>query len=306
MAKYHYIFYYYIKDLDPDCQRHIMGEMRELKNSYDDEKVLNTKKYMDNWKLTQEEMNYFLENIYWKYERINRYLLKHQRRPFFDTNDLKDCIRLRNEYLEFISEDECIRKYGVTKFDEYVPEEFSNDLTTVIELYTDNLYIIEALQTTQIPKVNFISGLSHYNCYQFINWMLQYEGMEPLFEDVNDEEKCEIKRKELLQLLPYEKCLKYWKINSEDEIDKYKRGKMIFQIEKFIDVYGSDMFNTSWRYHIGFRLYDIINPDIDIEKRKEYINYVNNTNDTPLFVNPNNLDECIKFVKDNLILKEIK
>ena len=306
MPKYHCIYYYYIKNLHPDYQRHIMGEMKDLVNSYDDKAVLDTDNFAKKWDLNLKQMNYFLECIYWKYENINRYLLKHQIKPFFNTKNLKECIKIRDEYLEFISEEECMKKYGVCEMETYIPPKYPNDLTTVIELYTDNKYIIAALQCSKPKKVNVVAGLANYNGYKFINWMLMYEGLEPLFLDVEDEEECEKRRKELLQLLPFDECLKYWNIEKKEEIIKYKRPKMSFLIEKYIDCWGTNAFNTPYRYEVGWRLYSIINPQTKKEDVIRYIKEINNITNTPLFLNPMDIGECIKFIKDNLILVEIE
>lgn len=298
------IYYYFIKDLDPDYQRHIMGEMTDLKNHYDDEKVLNTENYKLKWELNDEQMNFFLENIYWKYENINRYLIKHQRHPFFNTNDLKECIKVRDEYNKLISKEECMNKYNVPRFEDYVPRIYENDLLNVIELYTENKNIIKALQTRMENKNNFLSGFCSNNVYQYINWMLAYEGKMPLFNDINNKEECEKRRKKLIEFIPKNECLKYFDIEKEEDIIKYQCNKKILKIEKYITCYGEDPSNTSWRYHIGWRIRYIVDSNKSIEDKVRYLKEINNINGKIIFNNPDNLDECMNFIKDNLIFVE--
>jgi len=300
MTKYYYIFDYYLKGLNPDCYRHVAGALRDLKNSYMDKRILNPEEFMKDYYLDATQYNELCEIVFWEYENINRYLLKYQRRPFFNTNNLKECIKLRDELLEFISEKECMEKYGVTTFKEYVPEIFKNDLVTVLDIYIDDKYIKKALQHQNPPHVNLTSGLAHYNCYKFVNWMLLYNGMKPLFENVDDEEECNKKRKELLKLLPKSECFKYWNIEDENDLDKYKIKPLVFKIEKYIKCFGTDTFNTPWRHHLGCKLYNILNPDLPIIDKKRYIKEANRINESIIFKDEENVEEAIRFLQEHL------
>ena len=110
MEKFYHIYDFYIKGLDPDSIRHIMGEMNDLKNSFHDDIILKPENFVKNHDFSSKQYKRLYDIVYWEYENINRYLLKHQRKPFFDTNNLNECIKKRDEYLNFLKESECMER----------------------------------------------------------------------------------------------------------------------------------------------------------------------------------------------------
>ena len=245
MEKFYHIYDFYIKGLDPDSIRHIMGEMNDLKNSFHDDIILKPENFVKNHDFSSKQYKRLYDIVYWEYENINRYLLKHQRKPFFDTNNLNECIKKRDEYLNFLKESECMEKYGITNFSNYIPEIFENDLTTALDIYIEDKFIKTALQHQNPPHINITAGLSHHNPYKFVNWMLQYYGYMPIFEDVMDEEKCNIKREELLKLRSKQECLKYWGLENEEELIKYKTKRYVFKLEKYINWFNKEDYRTT-------------------------------------------------------------
>lgn len=304
MDKIRRIIDYYLKGLSPDCYRRVVGEIKECKHHFHDECILAKERIMKTLSLNEEQYNFFYEIIYWKYENINRYLLLHQRKPIFDTTNLKECIQKRDEFLEFYSEEECTKRFGVPSFHTYEPEVYENDLITVIDVYTDDKIIKNALKTQSAGNSNLLSGLAKRNVYKFINWMLMYEGKKPLFKNDEDNEKCKIKREELLRLLPKKECLKYFNLENEEEINKYKIKPLIFEIEKYIDVYGEDLLKTAYRHYIGNDIVRILDENTSLDDKKKYIKEINDTNESILFSNPDDVEGCIEFLKEKVKLIE--
>lgn len=300
MEKFYHIYDFYIKGLDPNSIRHIMGEMNDLKNSFHDDIILKPEKFVKNHDFSSKQYKRLYDIVYWEYENINRYLLKHQRKPFFDTNNLNECIKKRDEYLDFLKESECMEKYGITNFSNYIPEIFENDLTTALDIYIEDKFIKTALQHQNPPHINITAGLSHHNPYKFVNWMLQYYGYMPIFEDVMDEEKCNIKREELLKLRSKQECLKYWGLENEEELIKYKTKRYVFKLEKYINCFGTDVSNIPWRYHLGRNLYTILDSNASNEEKLNAIRLVNRINEKIIFEDPNDIDKCIDFLKKHL------
>ena len=76
------------------------------------------------------------------------------------------------------------------------------------------------------------------------------------------------------------------------------------EIEKYVKCYGQDLSNTPFRYHVGTRLYMILDSSTSNEEKKRYIIEANRINGSILFDNPNDVDGCIKFINDKLKLVE--
>lgn len=299
MAKYHFIIDYYLKGLDPDCYRHVFGALKDAQNRFFDRDILKKDKFVKEFRLNNEQYDFLYETVYWQYENINRYLIKHKREPFFDTTNLADCIKKRDELLEFLTEEECIKKYGVTTFEDYVPKEYCSDLTTVAELYTTNQTIIECLKTKKIPKINLLSGIAGENPYKFINDTLLYQGLKPLFLDTENKIECEQKRKELVKFLPYKDCLKYYGVTTQAELEKFKIKPLILKIEKlFIN---SNILISTYGYYIGRNFLRILSPSETKIDKHSYIKECNRLSNTTLFKNVDNLEECIEFLKEELV-----
>lgn len=304
MNKCYCILQYYLKGLSPDCFRYISGALKDLKNSYYDRRILDADNYKKQFGLNDAQYDFLREIVYWEYENINRYLIKHQRYPLFNTENLEECIKKRDELLIVLTEKECMEKYNVSSFDDFKNEEFINDLTTSIEVYINNPLIIKALQYQMAPHENLLSGIFKNNVYKFINAMLVYEGKKTLFDDANNKDNCKVKRKELLKLLPKKECLKYLNVLNESELDKYNTKPLIMEIEKYVKCYGQDLSNTPFRYHVGTRLYMILDSSTSNEEKKRYIIEANRINGSILFDNPNDVDGCVKFINDKLKLVE--
>lgn len=300
MAKYHFIIDYYLKGLDPDCYRHIFGALKDAKNYFFDRRILEKEELIKDFRLDKEQYEFLYEIVYWQYENINRYLLKHKRKPFFDTTNLADCIKKRDELLEFLTEEECIKKYGVTTFEDYIPQKFCSDLNTVAELYTTNPYVIECLKTKNIPKINFLSGIAGNNPYKFVNYTLQYTGLKPLFLNEENYEECEQKRKELVKLLPYKDCLKYYGLTSETELEKFKIKPLIFKIQTY--VLEPNIFNSTHGHYIGYNFLQILNPKVSEIDKQNCIKECNRLSKTTLFKKVDKVEDNIEFLKENLVL----
>ena len=119
-----------------------------------------------------------------------------------------------------------------------------------------------------------------------------------------DNEKCKIKREELLRLLPKKECLKYFNLENEEEINKYKIKPLIFEIEKYIDVYGEDLLKTAYRHYIGNDIVRILDENTSLDDKKKYIKEINDTNESILFSNPDDVEGCIEFLKEKVKLIE--
>lgn len=290
---------YYIKGMDPDYQRHMMGGIKELKNSYHDDYVYERGYLIESLNNDREKIEKIQENVYWGYENLNRYMIKHQRYPLFDTNDLKSCIKRRDELLEWITEEECMEKYGFPKFNDYNPETYQNDLETVLYLYTTNEDVIYALQNRRTPNTCFEAGFTN-NYYEFINWKLLKNGKKPLFDDANDIDECNKKRKELLQLLPRKDCLNYWGLKEGESFSKIT--PMCFKIDKYTRyIYGTDAFNVSWKYNFAWRIRCILERKMPTEDIMRYIKEANNIASGKLFEDINDLEKCTKLLKQLLV-----
>ena len=137
---------YYIKDLDPDYQRHMIGGVKDLVNTYHDDYVFERGYLIESLKGDKSKIKSLQEMVYWGYENLNRYMICHKRFPIFDTSDLKGCIKRRDELLEWLTEEECMDKYNFPKFDDYKPLIYENNYQTVISLYTNSKDILHALQ----------------------------------------------------------------------------------------------------------------------------------------------------------------
>ena len=301
MAKIYRMIDYYLKGVNADCYRYVVGELKDI-NGYHEKAVLDKDKFMHDFCLTEVQYQYFYQAAYWDYERINRYLLKHQRRPLFDTSDLVSCINKRKELLAFLKEEECMKKYNLPSFDSYVAEVYVNDLTSVIDLYANNKWIMKALQIEMIDKNSLVAGLADRNIFKYINWTLIYIGLKPLFDNPDDLEKCMLKRNELLKLMPKDECLKYLGIQSEEELKDFKIKRKVFALEKLISCYGEDPSGTSIRYYVGYDICRILDINSTLEQKREYINKINRLCNFALFEKTDNIDECIAFLKEKFKL----
>lgn len=300
------LYQYYVKNAPIDMRRGMHFYLNDLKNSYHDD-AINGKSFLVR-EATKEQKEKYFEMIYWEYENINRMLIKHKIYPIFDTTDLRKCMEKRDELLKWYTEEEIMEKYNLPRFCDYVPEEYENDLNTPLEVYTNNEYIKKALQMQSPTENNFIGGFID-NVYVFVNLMLLNDGLKPIFENTDDLEKCDIKRKEILKLMPRKEAFEYWEFtdnNTDKEIDYKQSIRTIakcYKIEKYLHyVYGTCDFGKSCKYGIGWRIRYILSSSIKHEDKKRYLKEIYNISEHQLFDNYKDIDECIKFINENLVL----
>ena len=132
MKKYHLIDYY-IKDLHPDQQRGIPGDVRDKFNYMEREYALDSKNNYENaikngLFSTVEDYVRFLRSTPDKFIAINNRMISQGRPPLFkDPYNLAECMEWRDMLLSYLPEGECNAIVGCTSFADYVPDTYTEE-----------------------------------------------------------------------------------------------------------------------------------------------------------------------------------
>ena len=132
MKKYHLIDYY-IKDLHPDQQRGIAGDVRDKFNYMEREYALDSKNNYENaikngLFSTVEDYVRFLRSTPDKFIAINNRMISQGRPPLFkDPYNLAECMEWRDMLLSYLPEGECNAIVGCTSFADYVPDTYTEE-----------------------------------------------------------------------------------------------------------------------------------------------------------------------------------
>ena len=134
MEKRFQLIDYYIKDLDPDEQRGIAGDLRDKFNYMERDYILDIKYDYKNvlknilFKSVQD-IELFLQGSADKFISINNRMIKNGRPPLFkDPYNLLESMEWRDKLLEYMPESECNKIVGCASFDDYEPQAYKKDL----------------------------------------------------------------------------------------------------------------------------------------------------------------------------------
>ena len=129
-----YLVDYYIKNLHPDEQRGIAGDLRDNFNYMERDYILDQKyDYKNVLKnglfKTVEDIEFFLQGSADKFIAINNRMIKNGRPPLFkDPYNLLESMEWRDKLREYLPESECNKFMGCTSFNDYKPQVFEKDL----------------------------------------------------------------------------------------------------------------------------------------------------------------------------------
>ena len=132
MKKYHLIDYY-IKNLHPDQQRGIWGDVRDCMTSRKREYILDEINDYENVMKTGlfksiEEIKMFIGNIAERFVAINNRMMSQGRPPLFkNPYNLVESTEWRDMLLSYLPEGECNAIVGCTSFADYVPETYTEE-----------------------------------------------------------------------------------------------------------------------------------------------------------------------------------
>ena len=118
---------YYIKNLDPDEQRGVTGDLRDKFNYMERKYILDIRNDYKNvlkkglFK-TVQDIESFLQGSADKFISINERMMKNERYPLFeDPYNLLQSMEWRDKLLEYMPESECNKIVGCKSFDDYEP-----------------------------------------------------------------------------------------------------------------------------------------------------------------------------------------
>ncbi len=122
-----YLIDYYIKDLHPDEQRGISGDLKEKFTSYH-KKYINDikndyKNVLENCAFdNKEDIKEFLQEVVNLFIAINERMIKNGRFPLFkDPYNLLESMEWRDKLLEYLPESECNKIVGCKSYKEHYP-----------------------------------------------------------------------------------------------------------------------------------------------------------------------------------------
>ena len=128
MEKKYHLIDYYIKDLCPDEQRGIAGDLRDSFTSRKRDYILDVKNDYKNvlkkrlFKSVQD-IESFLQGTDDKFIAINNRMIKNGRLPLFkNPYNLLESMEWRDKLLEYMLESECNKIVGCKSFDDYKPQ----------------------------------------------------------------------------------------------------------------------------------------------------------------------------------------
>lgn len=133
MEEYFHLIDYYIKDLDPDEQRGITGDLRDKFTSYHKEVIDDIKDdYKNVFERTvfsdKKQIERYLQRVVHSFIEINERMMKNGRYPLFqDPYNLPESMAWRDELLSFMAERTCNKIVGCKSFDDYEPLVYKND-----------------------------------------------------------------------------------------------------------------------------------------------------------------------------------
>ncbi len=293
----YYVWDFYVKGLSVNVIKNIGYRLSDLKrlSGIRLDAIMNPERLREIFDFTEDMIKLFQERVYWEFEDINRILIKNQRPPFFDLGNLKLAYeKVKELNIRILNDEEAVAIFG-TSFKNYQPEVYQNDLVTVLDLYTDEPIIQDALKKQIAPSIGTVSGLS-VNFYDFINNFLIQKGIKPLFKDVNDVVSCQQKRKELLAFLPKAEALKYWGV--EENFSPPQIEPMVFNLEKTIkDVYDLFPDGRPHKDYIASLVKSILRKEYPREQLITYAKEANQMANRILFPNPENIEECRMIAK---------
>ena len=118
---------YYIKNLDPDEQRGIAGDLRDKFTSFQKE-IINDVKYdyhnvIDRGLFKNEQqIEKYLQKIVNSFSEVNERMMKNERYPLFkDPYNLPESMDWRDKLVSFMPESECNKIVGCDSFANYEP-----------------------------------------------------------------------------------------------------------------------------------------------------------------------------------------
>ncbi|MBQ8424878.1 MAG: hypothetical protein IJX17_02515 [Clostridia bacterium] len=118
---------YYIKDLTPDEQRGIYGDLRDLFTSFQREIINDVENDYKNIFASglfknNEQLEKYLKLIVNSFIKINERMIKNGRPPLFkNPNNLKESMDLRDKLIIFMPESRCNEIICCNSFKEYRP-----------------------------------------------------------------------------------------------------------------------------------------------------------------------------------------
>ena len=127
MEKKYHLIDYYIKDLCPDEQRGIAGDLRDKFNYMERYYILDQKNDYKNvlkkilFKSVQE-IEFFLKGSADKFIAINNRMIKNGRPPLFkNPYNLLESMEWRDKLFEYLPESECNKIVGCKSYKEHYP-----------------------------------------------------------------------------------------------------------------------------------------------------------------------------------------
>ena len=305
---------YFIKDLCPDEQRGIWGY---IKDNCTSSFAIKYAKHQNNLTAclkqdfclfdTEEQLKDYLQIYINHFEAVNNRMKRNGRAPLFENpNDLMACFDWVKTLLTFDDKSRWNTLLGCTSFEDYKPKTVQKGMLAVIDLYIENYQLNKnitlALTEMRGEKDCIESGITH-NVYEYVNLKLLKNGIQPIFEDVNDKKACNEKRREILDVRPLKKVLGYLGVSSQEEYKAPTTTPLCLTLEKYTR---GRHFSVCYEVarHIHFILADETLP----EKVLEYAEYVNALCRYNVFDNLNDLTACketAKKLKELIPLEEI-
>ena len=133
MEKKFHLIDYYIKDLCPDEQRGIAGDLRDNFTYMERKYILDKKNDYKNvlkkglFK-TVQDIESFLQGTDDEFIAINNRMIKNGRPPLFkNPYNLLESMEWRDKLREYLPESECNKIVGCKSFDDYKPEIYKKE-----------------------------------------------------------------------------------------------------------------------------------------------------------------------------------
>ena len=119
----YYVWDFYVKGLSVNVIKNIGYRLSDLKrlSGIILDAIMNPERLREVFDFTEDMIKLFQERVYWEFEDINRILIKNQRPPFFDLENLKLAYEKVKELNTRILNDEeavaILEHYGIQTID---------------------------------------------------------------------------------------------------------------------------------------------------------------------------------------------
>ncbi len=306
-GRYLRLIEYFIKGLDPDEQRDIIGYLKEHFGEYvqardfldyEDEGYVSCleKSYYDTVDDLKKYMKQFTNHLI----AVNNMMLKRGRLKLFDRPErLKESFKWVDTLLSFAYESKWNKLLGCNSFNSYEPQTYEKGYA-IIDTYFDTYFYrkdyILALTRERTPTDSLEGGLTT-NVYEYMNWIFLKWGYKPLFDDVDDEKACLKTCEEILKVRPLSELLAYYNCNSFEDIRVPTCPKKIFALTKYTNENYGTTLGSANNYYVGSHVRALLKPQTPPEKVCEYARMANKFCNKVIFKNTNNFQEILEHAK---------